>query len=282
MDSIKETETANVTPARVFTVGPDRVTVSPQEAVVEARHPFPDWDVREMNHVPVYLEDKKYYLVEKRKAAAPYAVRYVLLPWPEYQASNAKTFHPYDLETVTEREARLRTGHFEELVWAFLTPFYPMLGLLWSGTQKRLVRFGYVPHAITGFSIFFIFALLFGQGVFAVILLNGSMHAGTITLGGFIRALACSDAIHLGPVSIPVALLDILLLLALLSDLIMRYSNYLRDDQWAGGFLEWIVPQKRKEQLSPLSSDPIPAVAAATAGQNQQIPSREPVGKPAP
>jgi hypothetical protein len=270
MENIKETKTSGVPPPRVFTVGPDRVTVSAQEAVIEARNPMPDWDVREMNHVPVYLEDQKYYLVEGRKAAPPYAVRYVLLPWPRYQATNANTFHAYDLEVVTEREAHLRTGHLEELGRAFLMPFYPFLGLFWSGVQKRLVRFGYVPHAITGFSIFFIFSLLFGQGVFAVILLNSSLRTGSILIGGFIRAMSASNAIHLGPVSIPITLLDILLLVALLSDLIMRYSNYLRDDDWAGGFLEWLVPHRRKQALSPLDSQAPPAVAAATGCQTQQ------------
>jgi len=258
MESLDKPETPVAPRPRVYAVGPDRVTVSAKEAVIEARHPMPDWDVREMNHVPVYLENKKYYLVQKRKVEAPYAVRYLLQPWPEYQATNAQNFHAYDLEAVTEREARLRTGHLEELGRAFLMPLYPILGLLWSGTQKRLVRFGYVPRAITGFSIFLVFSLVFGQGVFAAILLNSSLRTGSIMIGGFVRSLASSSTIHLGAVGVPVAALDVLLMLTLLADLIVRYSNYLRDDQWAGGFLEWIVPRRKQNHVAvPAPSVPV-------------------------
>jgi len=41
---------------------------------------------------------------------------------------------------------------------------------------------------------------------------------------------------------IPIALLDSVLLLAFLADVPVRYAHYLREEEWAGGFLEWMVP----------------------------------------
>jgi hypothetical protein len=41
-------------------------------------------------------------------------------------------------------------------------------------------------------------------------------------------------------------ILDSLLLVALIVDVPVRYSHYLRDDQWAGGFLEWLKPGKKR------------------------------------
>jgi hypothetical protein len=123
---------------------------------------------------------------------------------------------------------------------------YPLLGLLWSGTQRRLTRFGFVPHAMSGISIFVTFCLAFGQMVFASIMLNASARTGNVIVGGFIRALAGGDHLQIGPVAIPVLLLDCLLMLALVADFPIRYSNYLREDQWAGGFLEWLVRRKQK------------------------------------
>jgi hypothetical protein len=249
------TETAPAICPRVLNVGPDRVTISETEAVIEARHPMLDWDVREMNPVPVYLEDKKYVLIEKRKAEAPYAVRYLLHPWPMYHQTNADIFHAYGPDIVAERDACVRTGNLEDLGRAFLMPFYPVLGLLWSGAQNRLVRFGYVPRSITGFSIFTVFSLLFGQAVFALILLNSALRTGKIVIGGFLRAVATSDHIALGPVNISITFLDVLLAVALCVDVIGRYSLYLRDDQWSGGFLEWIFSRrKRPAAISALDS----------------------------
>lgn len=243
-------------PQRTFAVGPDRVTISPEQAVVEAKSAIPDWDVREINHVPIYIEENKYYLVEKRKAEAPYGMRYVLKPWPQYEATNATGFLTYDIETVQNRDSRLRENRLQDLGRAFLLPIYPILGMLWSRTQTRLTRFGFVPHAMTGFSIFTMFSLLFGQGVFTVIMLNASLRTGKIMIGGFLRAIAPGDSIQIGPLAVPVTLLDVLLAVAILVDVIARYHHYMRDEQWAGGFMEWLKPKSHPK--------PAPSTAAST------------------
>lgn len=236
-------QTAEAKSERIVRVGPDRVKVTETEVVIEARHPMPDWEVQELRPVPIYVEDSKYLLVEKRRAEKPFAVKYLLRRWPEGQSTTTKLFHAYDVDAVRERESHQRGEHFDELVRAFLLILYPFLGLLWSGTQRRLRRFGFVPHLISGVSAFLVFCLAFGQGVFAVVMMNASMRSGKMMIGGLIRAMTPGDYLHLGQISIPVAALDVLLTIALLADVAIRYSNYLRDDQWAGGFLEWIVPR---------------------------------------
>lgn len=239
-----ETETAPS--ERKITIGRDQVCVTDDQVVIDARHGFVDWDVREINHVPIYFEDKKFYLVEKRKAQPPFAVRYVLLAWPEDLSTCAKGFHAYDEETVAARDAHHRGGQRDDLIRAALLPLYPFLGFLWVGPQRRLTRFGFAPHALSGASIFTGFCLLFAQGVFAVVLINTSIRSGKVMLGGFISALASGHPLKLGPVSIPVMLIDILFIVSLLADVAIRYTEYLREDEWAGGFLEWLKPRPKQ------------------------------------
>jgi len=228
---------------RTIQIGPDRVTILGSEIVIEAKHDMPDWELRDLNPIPVYFEDRKYHLVEKRKAAAPYAVRYLLQPWPEGHVSNAKLFWTYDAEAVAERDANLRSGKVDDAVRIALLPFYPILGLLWSGTQQRLMRFGFVPHAITGASIFSGFCLAFADGVFAVITLQSTARTGKMMAGGLIRAMASSDHLQIGPVAIPFLFLDLVLFVALVADVAMRWTLYMREDQWSGGFRQWLVPR---------------------------------------
>jgi len=244
MDEISEPK-----PERVLQIGPDRVTFEANNVVIEAKHEMPDWEVREINPAPVYFEDKKFFLIEKRRANPPYAIRYLLSPWPEDQTAGTKLFYTYDAETVAEREANHRLGNRDEIVRLCLLPFYPFLGLLWSGTQQRLTRFGFVPRAITSASIFVVFSLLFAEGVFACVMVNASMRSGKLMIGGIARAMLSDDYIHLGPIAIPVMLIDTLLLLSFVADVLGRYSRYLHEDQWCGGFLEWLFRRKANPGL---------------------------------
>ena len=95
---------------RVVTVGPDQVTVKEQEVIIDAKHPMPDWEVRELNPAPIYFEDKKFQLIHKSKAERPFAVRYFLQPWPEGHVSSSKLFFNYDAEAVAERDGGRRVG----------------------------------------------------------------------------------------------------------------------------------------------------------------------------
>ena len=228
---------------RVIHVGPDQVTVTDNEVVIEMKHEMPDWTVQTLNAPAIYFEEQKYLLVEKGNARQPYAVCYVLRPWPAGKTANAKVFHTYDAASVAERDAARRGEIINDAIWACLLPFYPFLGLLWSGTQHRLVRFGYLPRTITGISIMVNFCLVMTQGAFIALLLTASARSGKMMIGGVIRAFMDQNYIHFGSASVPVATFDILLGLMLLADVCMRYSHYLREDQWCGGFFEWLVPQ---------------------------------------
>jgi len=226
----------------IVRIGPDQVTIREQEVVIEARRAMPDWEVRDLNPIPIYFEEKKFYLIEKRKAAPPYQIQYLLQPWPEGNVSNTKLFYTYDAETVQEREANQRTDRMDETIRAALLPLYPFLGLLWSGTQNRLTRFGFIPHSITGISIFASFCLLFAEGTFTAIMINASARSGKMMIGGLVRALMNHDYLGFGPMAVPVWSLDCFLLLALLVDVPVRYSHHFRESEWAGGFLEWLMP----------------------------------------
>ena len=78
------------------------------------------------------------------------------------------------------------------------------------------------------------------QGYEAVVTINTSLRTGKMIIGGCLRAMSNHDYLHLGPVSIPIVLLDGLLTVACLADVAIRYSHYLREHEWAGGFLEWL------------------------------------------
>jgi hypothetical protein len=236
-------EPSEIKAARTIHVGPDQVTITDREVVIETKHEMPDWQVQTMQAPAIHFEGRKYILAEKGQARPPYVIRYVLRLWPEGKVPNARLFHVYSAETVAERDSARRSGVREEMLRAQLLVFYPFLGLLWSGMQRRLIRLGFLPHAISGISIFTVFSLFFTQMAFIALMMQASARSGNIMIGGIIRAMMSENYIHLGPVSFPVGILDALLTLAMLSDVLVRYTRYLRDDDWAGGFLEWLIPR---------------------------------------
>jgi len=234
---------------QVIRIGSDRVTITDNEVVIEAKHETEDWTVRTNNAPAVYFQEKKYILVEKGQAQPPYKIRYVLQPWPAGKIPNPKLFLTYGKDTVADRDSSRRGEILNSLVWVCLLPLYPFLGMLWSGAQQRLNRFGYVPRTITGLSIFTSFGILLVQGVFIVVTINASVRSQKLMVGGMFRAMTTQDALHLGPVSIPFYVFDALLALACLADVCVRYTRYLREDQWTGGFLQWLMPQPRNNKV---------------------------------
>src|SRR5438552_17382089 len=202
-------------PRRVIQVGPDQVTVIGEAVFIETQRPMADWQVRELNPVPIYFEDRKYLLVQKRKGRSPFAAEYLLQAWPAEHISNAIRFHTYDAETVAEREAAWRSGQAAEALRLLLLPLYPLLGLLWSRTQDRLTRFGFVPRRLTRLSISAVMWCIIPASLMAILVSHGSPLV-PVTAFSFI--------------------------VAGLVDTVMRSHAYLRDESWASGFLEWLVP----------------------------------------
>jgi len=164
------------------------------------------------------------------------------------------------------------------VVRSFLYLFYPFLGLLWSGRKDKLARFGIVSRTVTGISIMLTFGVIMLEGVFAKMLLMGSMKTGVVAIGGIIRAFYGRDLLELGPISIPVVWLDVILLILLVLDLLIRYSQHLREADSPWGFLEWfkcLAPRKKIVPVTPpVTEKPVTAAAAAP------LPPEVPVAPP--
>ena len=235
-------EQIQISNVRVLRVGPDQVAVSDTKLIIDARHEMPEWEVVRSGRPPsIYFEDRRYLLVEKSPGEPPFEFRYVLKPWPPGRESNPNQFFDYNLEAVTERESGRRAELADTLIWVSLLPVYPFLGWLWSRGQERLIRFGFIPRTLTGVSIFATFCLLFTQLVMISVMINGSARSGKMMIGGILVALSGHNFIPLGPLNFPVGLLDATLLLAFVVDAAMRYTHYLRETEWTGGFLEWLL-----------------------------------------
>jgi hypothetical protein len=241
-------------------IGPDVVTINGDRVTIDAKHAMTDWQVREFSPMPIYFRDKKYQLVRKVAGQKPFAMRYILEPWREGTPAGNVTFS-YDAETVAQREGAVRGGHVDDVGRAALVFLYPFLGLLWSGTKERLRRFGFDARGITSISIFVVFGLVLLDLVFAKTLIFRSLKAGDMVIGGMLRAFSGIDAITLGPIVIQMLWLDILLIVLLFTDMLVRYSHHLRDEEPYWGFCEWfkcLAPRKKaKAAMIQASAPPI-------------------------
>ena len=235
-------ETAQQTQApEMLKVGLDRVTFSGNQVLIDTAHEMADWKVREYARIPIYFRDQKYFLRQKTAAQRPYAQRYVLEPWPADNQEMARSTLVYDEDTVAQREAEIKGGRIDDLARAALLLVYPLLGMLWSGTKEKLVRFGFVPRSITGVSIFASFALALLQGAFAKLLIMSSLRSGHVVLGGMLRAFWGNDYLGFGAFQVRVLWLDCALFVLFLVDSIIRYSQHLRDVESPWGFAEWLT-----------------------------------------
>ncbi len=234
-------------PPRIINVGPDRVTIEDAQVVIEAKNPMPDWTVREYCRTPIWFQEQKYYLRQKRAAEKPYAMRYVLAPWSVEECGPTSAAElVYDAETVASRDQGVRMGRMEDIGKAFLLLFYPFVGFLWTRTKEKLARCGIVPRTVTGVSIMLEFGLVMLDGVFAKLLIMGSLRSGHLALGGILRAFIGQDYLNFGLFQVRVLWLDVVLFAFLLLDCVMRYGYHLADTENYLGVAEWIVRRKRK------------------------------------
>lgn len=242
--------------AETVKIGPDLVTVGGDRLVIDAKHAMPEWQVREFSPMPIYFRDKKYLLRQKLAGEKPYAVRYILGPWPEGTSQGNRTFN-YDAEAVAQREGALRDGHVDDAGRAFLIFLYPFLGLLWSNTKEKLRRFGFDPRGTTGISIFLVFGLVLLELVFAKMLIFRTLKSGEMTIGGMLRAFTGKDYLSIGPFDISMMWLDITLFAFLILDVLIRYSQHLKEEEPFWGFLEWLMPRKKVRMAAPPKAEPI-------------------------
>jgi len=141
-------------------------------------------------------------------------------------STNSKNFYNYDAETVAERDGALRTGQMEDV-----TPRFHDAAV--SGPRTIVVRCSKAAHAFRFYSArlvghFHLFRSLpvIWTGSFAVVTINASLRSGKLGWGGMLGALAHHDSLQIGPITIPLALLDCLLTLAFIADVAMRYTFY--------------------------------------------------------
>jgi len=213
----------------VVKVGSDRVVIGQDGVVIEARNPM-DWPVREFARVPVYFENQKFRVVRVTNAPLPYAKTYELAPWPAdvHEESNRAVF--YDADYVALRDATAREQRQHDLKHQMLLPFYPFLGLLWSGFKNRVLwRWGFEARSITSASVALVFGLFLAEGIAVGWLVSGllTQFCGSWSYRKW----------------------DLLLTAVLFLDSVMRYSQLLQLDVGAyWGFCEWLWP-RRKEKL---------------------------------
>lgn len=215
-------------------VGTDRVEINADRVVIHALHPFCDWRIREFCRQPIYFEGRKFYLAAKSVGTAGFAIRYELAPWPPGLIEESPACFQYDAQAVAERNAELAVERGRSVLWCFLLPLYPVLGLCWSGFKERVLwPIGFEPGSITSASIM----LVLGTAIVDTSIL-GVFGGGIVILApGVYR------------VDFWGWLAELILIGILLLDCVARYSQRLKGDAtvpW--GFLEWLVPARWRHQ----------------------------------
>ena len=210
---------------RVVTIGSDEVRVEHERLIIHAAEPM-DLPIREFCRVPLYFEGREYYLRSKRKGERPYVIVYELWPWPTDLHERSSRQVIYDESYVAERDAQAAERRRHEWLHLALLPFYPLLGLCWSGFKNRVLgRIGFEPSSITRASMILTFNLMVVEAIFV-----GWLAGGLLT---YLIGWSSLRAVDWG------------LLLLLGADTVMRFGQSLKFDiehHW--GFCEWLWPKR--------------------------------------
>ena len=209
----------------ILDIGSDQVQLEAERVVIYAAEPM-DWPIREFCKVPIFFQERKYYLRSKRREGTPPRRVYELSPWPAdlHEASPRGIF--YDEAYVMERDAAAASNRRHRRLYLALLPLYPLLGLFWSGFKQRVLgRLGFEPGSITKASIVLTFSLFIAEGICV-----GWLVGGILTY--FVGQSALRP-------------LDWGLMLILGADSVMRFGQSLKlDVEHPWGFYEWLWPTK--------------------------------------
>jgi hypothetical protein len=212
----------------VISVETDRVCLHGDHLIIEAVEPM-DWPVREFCRVPIFFEARKFHVRRVTDGIAPFARRYELWPWPADLHDQSTQSVSYDATYVKARDEAARARRGRDRWHLVLLPFFPFLGLCWSGFKQRvLTKAGFEPRSITSASIALMFNLLLVEGIFV-----GWLGSGMLMW--FLR-------------NTNLRTVDLALTALLAADVVLRYSQHLKldvDQPW--GFCEWLWPRKRKK-----------------------------------
>lgn len=204
----------------------DEVERAGDVVIIHAANPM-DWPVREFCKVPIWFEGRKYFLRTKRDGPTPPGMIYELQLWPENLHEASARGVIYDKDYVAERDRQARTNSRNSWLYLLLLPFYPVLGLFWSGFKRRMLEpIGFEQRSITNASIILTANLCIVQAIF-----TGWLLGGTLT--------------HL--LGQPLRLMDWAVLLLLAADCLLRIGQALQsdvEDRW--GFCEWLRPKPTK------------------------------------
>jgi hypothetical protein len=209
--------------ANPITVGSDKVYLEGERVVIYTANPM-HWPVREFSRVPIYFQDRCYYLRSKGKAEPPNAMRFELWPWPvEYSAPSVRTII-YDSAYVAERDVSLRRERRNNILYAVLIAFYPLLGLCWSRFKRSVLSaVGFEPTSLTKASVALVFNVCVAQGI----------------LVGWLRSGLCMLLLH----NSSALWMDWVLLLLLAADTVVRFDGILKSEtEYHLGFCEWLKP----------------------------------------
>ena len=215
------------TPVCDMKFGSDVICTGPDSLVILASHSM-DWQAREFCRVPIYVEGRKYFLRSMSKAGSPFAMRYELSPWPETLREESSEAVHYTKHFVAERDREAVRARRGDAVNFLLLPFYPLLGLCWSGFKRGpLHRAGFEPSSITKASVVMLFHFWVAEGIFV-----GWLH------GGLLMLVFSSPTIQT---------FDWLLIFVLTADTMVRGSGAMRlGTGYHLGFCEWLWPGRNK------------------------------------
>jgi hypothetical protein len=206
-------------------VGPDKVQVGPDSVIIFSTRIMSEWTIREFCRVPIYFQSRKFFLLRKAPAPAPFAMRYELACWTADLPNETTRFINYDEAYVVERErefkSNFRNGHLHSALFCL----YPLLGFFWSGFKERVLGpIGFEARSITGASIMLAFSFFLLEGVFV-------FYFGS----GFAAAVIGNSLF-----GTPLVWLDRLFLCILPVDCLFRFGRRLRGDDNPAGILEWV------------------------------------------
>ena len=164
-------------------------------------------------------------------------MRYELVPWPADLHEESSQRFVYNEALVAARDQDARSEQRRTTAYYLLLPFYPLLGFCWSGLKERVLwPIGFEPSAISsvatmvGFGFTLVGGILFG-------------YLG----GGIFYQLAYVGMVPFEVTYQTARIVDLIFLGLLVFDCAIRFNQQLRGDIVPGGFLEWLVPFRRKQ-----------------------------------
>src|SRR5260221_2710458 len=183
-----------------------------------------DWPLRDFCKIPIWFQGRRYFLQSKRLGGTRRATVYELWPWPVDLHEASPNGVVYDSDYVIARDAAAARRDRNEKLHLMLLPFYPLLGLFWSGFKNSvLCPIGFEPGSITRASVVLTANLFIAEGIFV-----GWLAGGILMYFVNLPALRIVDWGSL---------------LILGADAVMRFGQSLKFGvERHYGFCEWLWP----------------------------------------